>query len=359
MYDRTFINGEYEHYQPPADPLEPNHAVTIIGWDDDRVTQAPEGPGAWLVKNSWGTGWGYAGYFWISYYDKHSCRHPEMGAISFQDVRVYDDTTNRDNVAYHDYHGWRDTMEGCTEAFNVFPMSSWISIENVSFYTAEDDVDYTITIYDSFQDGVLSDVLQTVSGNAERRGYHSVPCPYSFGNYSPGYVYVYLYLSKGGQPYDRTSDIPVLLGSKSKAVVRSTADWGESFYNDGKGWVDMQEYTGDAYPGTSNFCIKVMYYTPCGIENSTVPERTELFQNYPNPFNPVTTIYFAMKSDSKVRLSVYNMKGETVAELINDFKKAGNHYVSFNAETLTSGIYFYRLEAEGVAPVTRKMILTK
>jgi C1A family cysteine protease len=359
MYDAAFIDDEYRHYQPPSDPLEPNHAVTIIGWNDAMPTQAPEGPGAWLVKNSWGAYWGYSGYFWISYYDKHSCRNPEMGAISFQDVRAYDDTTNRNFVLYHDYHGWRDTMEGCTEAFNKFYMGSWLTIDYVSFFTAADFVDYTVTIYDSYEGGELSGILQTVSGTTERIGYHTAQIDYGSGSYNPGDIYVYLYLSKGGQPYDRTSDIPVLLGSKNKAIVRSTAARNESFYKDGGVWKDMQDYTGDDYPGTSNFCIKAMLTSPCGIEEGFVPQRSELYQNYPNPFNPETTISYALKADSKVNISVFNMKGEKVAGLVNAMQKAGSHTVNFSGEGLTSGIYFYSLELDGKAIDSRKMILTK
>lgn len=93
------------------------------------------------------------------------------------------------------------------------------------------------------------------------------------------------------------------------------------------------------------------------IELSTVNDYS-LNQNYPNPFNPSTKIRFSIASDEFVELKVYNVLGNEIAILINDNLDAGLYEVEFNAEGLTSGVYFYTIST-GNFINTKKMILTK
>lgn len=89
-----------------------------------------------------------------------------------------------------------------------------------------------------------------------------------------------------------------------------------------------------------------------------VPEKHSLYQNYPNPFNPATNIGFELSSPSDVRLEVFDMIGRKVSVLLDTRMTSGFHEVRFDASSLSSGVYFYRLQTSS-SVLTRKMILLK
>ncbi len=92
--------------------------------------------------------------------------------------------------------------------------------------------------------------------------------------------------------------------------------------------------------------------------NPNLPTRFELSQNYPNPFNPVTTIEFALPKANAVKLTIFNILGQTVDVLVDREMPAGYHRVDWNASQYASGVYFYRIKA-GEFLETRKMLLLK
>jgi hypothetical protein len=91
---------------------------------------------------------------------------------------------------------------------------------------------------------------------------------------------------------------------------------------------------------------------------SDIPEKYSLSQNYPNPFNPTTKIIFRLPDNAMTKLMIFDLLGREVKILINSELIAGYHEVEFNAGNLPSGIYFYRIQADGFTQ-TKKMILMK
>jgi hypothetical protein len=112
----------------------------------------------------------------------------------------------------------------------------------------------------------------------------------------------------------------------------------------------------------SGFTVGTGTATFVGQISSSVPSAFELDQNYPNPFNPSTTIHYSLAKSGQVSLRVYNLIGNEVGTLVNGYQEAGVYSVSFGSSketfSLSSGVYYYRLEA-GSFVSTKKLILVK
>jgi hypothetical protein len=100
------------------------------------------------------------------------------------------------------------------------------------------------------------------------------------------------------------------------------------------------------------------YVTGITQQNQLIPSQYALNQNYPNPFNPSTTISYSIPKAGLVSLKIFNVLGQEVRTLVNQSQNPGNFQVTFNANSLTSGIYFYSLTVDNFTQV-KKMILLK
>jgi hypothetical protein len=132
-----------------------------------------------------------------------------------------------------------------------------------------------------------------------------------------------------------------LIDNKTRYYYRLGSDWS---YDDN--WDTPADQLHDK--GTSKVEEK----------GDVVPKNIVLYSNYPNPFNPSTTLKFDIPSKSHVTMNIFDLLGRKVATLLDEVKSEGMYSVQFNAGTLSSGMYFCRLQA-GHAVTVSKLMLVK
>jgi len=163
-----------------------------------------------------------------------------------------------------------------------------------------------------------------------------------------------LFVGTGDYPYTLLSGSPCIDAGDPNPIYNDPEDPNNPGY---ALWPAMGTVRNDmgAYGGPGAIIV--------GIEDDETkelqpPTEFELTQNYPNPFNPTTTIKYQIPELSFVTVKVYDVLGNEVAILANEEKPIGSYEVDFNASALSSGVYFYRLQA-GSFVETKKMILLK
>jgi|GEM_PF-1750082 len=122
---------------------------------------------------------------------------------------------------------------------------------------------------------------------------------------------------------------------------------------------DMRSQNALVIEGVEPGYFNIVQQNAAGINPvQDIPLQYFLAQNTPNPFNPTSTIKYGVKETVKVNLTVYNILGEQAAVLVNDIQPAGYYAVDFNAVNLSSGVYFYRLQAGDFSDI-KKMVIVK
>jgi uncharacterized protein (TIGR02145 family) len=142
----------------------------------------------------------------------------------------------------------------------------------------------------------------------------------------------------------------------SSSEHNSTQAWGRNMYS-GQSYV----YRYAEYAKNSGFSVRCVSNIAVSVKETLskeLPEAFVLFQNYPNPFNPTTSISFTLPSKSFISLEVFDLLGREVATLVNEQKPAGTYTQKWNAANVSSGIYFYRLQA-GNYIQTKKLLVLK
>jgi len=121
---------------------------------------------------------------------------------------------------------------------------------------------------------------------------------------------------------------------------------------------DNTVFAGVSLNGTGVYEYTTVPPEAINHNGQNVPKEFALHQNYPNPFNPTTMITFDLPKSQDVSLEVYDVNGKLVKSIMKEFKPAGSYEVNFNASSLTSGVYFYKLTTASFVD-TKKMILVK
>ncbi len=347
-------DGSYALHHPGT--FTSNHAVLLVGWDD--TLSHAGGQGAWIVKNSWGTGWGgtcgygaESGYFYIAYGSASIGTYSSF-MYDWQDVDPVGDLYYYDDGGYGNSWGFASYTYGHLLAIYV-PSSNGF-LHRVEFWTNDVTTDIDVYVYDSF-DGV--DVGSLLASKLDQSfteaGYHSVeldsPLPITSGDDIAIMVkiqnssYGYPLISSGGGALE-----------SGKTYIGLTGTSGD--------WTDMANYSEDAAI-RARCSQSLVVSADDGLNDEIKPSDFVLGNNYPNPFNPRTQIGYSIGAESHVTVAVYNILGQHISTIVDEMKEAGEYTVEWDAtddagEPVSTGIYFYRIQA-GDFSDTKKMLLLR
>jgi C1A family cysteine protease len=227
-----------------------NHAVTLVGWDDgfdrNKFSDIPPGDGAYIVKNSWGSGWGENGFFHVSYYDARFGYETMCAFHSADEVGKYG--------AVYDYDplGWVANLGISTTTFwgaNVFTAMEDGDLDSVGFYANSLNTNYTILVYTgvSVNEPRSGTLAATATGTSPSAGYHTIKLE-SMAALTEGERFsIVLMLTTPG--YNYPLPIEYVISGYSSAA---SAAPGQSYWSSvGETWFDLTSWN-----ATANFCIK-------------------------------------------------------------------------------------------------------
>jgi C1A family cysteine protease/putative cell wall-binding protein len=255
LYSNYLNTSTYAYYASRT--VSQDHAVTVVGWDDGysktNFRTQPSSDGAWLCKNSYGTGWGLSGYFWVSYEDKSILFAGSDNAVSYQFTpadEAYTVHYQHDGGIYTKYFTYGDTLY----TSNVFTASSQQELKAVSFFSKSYADQYDISVYTGVDDVPTSGSAVSASetsGTIGCAGYHTIDLNNSVFLEQGEKFAVVVKITNPSGAYGYYENSYNYSGYFSSSV---SASQGESYYSsDGSSWTDM---TDSGKSGAGNLRIK-------------------------------------------------------------------------------------------------------
>jgi len=255
-----YWNGGYYSYSTKtyyySGTLSSNHAVTIIGWDDNKVVPGAPGNGAFLCKNSWWTDWGDSGYFWISYYDS------KLGRDS-NTVFLSEPASNYDHIYQYDPLGWviHVGYPPDTNAWgaNVFTSARNEELRAVGFYAVTPNTAYEVYIYKNPNTGPINSGGPVSSKTGiipipEYAGYRTIPLDMPVTLNAGDTYSIVVKLTSPTTSYPLAIELPATFSDGSCYSCSAEASPGQSYVRrTGYSWVDLTSYSGYS---EANVCIK-------------------------------------------------------------------------------------------------------
>jgi hypothetical protein len=327
--------------------------------------------------------------------------NPEYGQISNRDYAPYftnfaqcNSVVDDNGVTHVVFNGYgQGILPGATDTTDVFPVlywnsnyREWIAVTTPQLEAPDDGHGHSIVnLYPGTAIGnahpsvmVSSDGMRVIVvwSGPELTGSGSSPYniyPGDGGPYSAAVYYTDIYVGfsynggqniVGGNPAVETqynvSEMYPVCASRINIYTPNLQEQGAFvFFNDAIPGVWAMHF---AKPG-NGFAVGFWetgveaFYFP-SVEREDGLDNFSLSQNYPNPFNPGTKIEYEVRSRQFVTIKVFDLLGNEIATLVNEEKSAGSYEIEFDASSLTSGVYFYQLNAGGLVQ-TKKMVLMK
>jgi hypothetical protein len=336
-----------------ADKNTANHAVTIVGWDDNyskmNFSTTPPGNGAWIVKNSWGTSFGQSGYFYVSYYDLN---------MGYQENSVFtaEPTTNYTTNYQYDPFG----MEGgvgsgnSSTAYgaNVFTADSTGTLNAVSFWAPVEDTQYTAQVYvnpTNSSNPTSGTLMSTISGTASNAGF-------SYAGYYTESLSTTVPLTKGEKfavvvkfttPGDN-DPVPVQYKEAGYDDNAPNAIPGQSFYSlDGTSWNDLATAygAGNAYVANIHAFASSSPSPSLALTASASPTTVSMKQNFTINGTLSTGTTSIAGAAVTLQRSTNNAAWTNATTNVTDVN--GNYQFSYNESA--AGTYYYRAAYSGNA----------